>query len=240
MQCPLPVSDGEEVTGFTVLMDHCWEAPSWPSVLSWKGNWAKQGGGARGCPWGLHFALIITCISREVPWLTWGEPGKEISQAIRQLYLDIALLKRQKWPEIREIRDAAMISVLWGFHIKHTGHTRGLFTLSVGRRHRFNEAKSTKTINRSNSVIAKSPWLRAVLSMRLWILTHHQLPGAGQEHSTPGVAGNRSQAMATAPDGCEPKQSITGCPWTPHTLHSPMHQCSRRCGVLSQQSCWDP
>lgn len=132
-----------------------------------KGKLSKTERWSKRMSLGLHLALIITCISREVPWLTWGEPGKEISQAIRQLYLDIALLKRQKWPEIRKIRDAAMISVLWGFHIKHTGHTRGLFALSVGRRHQFNEAKGTKTINRGNSVIAKSPWLRAVLSMRL-------------------------------------------------------------------------
>lgn len=52
MQCPLAVSDGEEVTGFTVLRDHFWEPPWWPWVLSRKGNWAKQAGGAGGCPWG--------------------------------------------------------------------------------------------------------------------------------------------------------------------------------------------
>lgn len=52
MQCPLPVNDGEEATGFTVLMDHFWEPHSRPSVLSWKGNWAKHGDGAGGCPWG--------------------------------------------------------------------------------------------------------------------------------------------------------------------------------------------
>lgn len=79
-------------------------------------------------PLGLHLAPIITCSSREVDWLTWGEPGREISPSIRQLYLGIALLKREKWPEIREIRDAATISVLREFHIKHAGRTRGLFT----------------------------------------------------------------------------------------------------------------
>lgn len=121
-----------------------------------KGKLSKTGRWGKRMSLGLHLALIITCTSREVPWLTWGEPGKEISQAIRQLYLDIALLKTQKWLEIREIRDAATISVLWECHIKHTGHTRGLFTFSVGRRHQFNEAKGTKTVNGGNSVIQQN------------------------------------------------------------------------------------
>lgn len=161
-------------------------------------------------------------MSREVRRLTGRGPGKEISQAIRQLCMDIALLKRQKWPKVREVRDAAMTSALWEFHIKHTGHTRDLFTFPVGTRHQFNQAKGTKTINRDNTDIAKPPWLRATLSTRLSILTHHQLPNPGQQHTAAGVTRSSSQAMPTAPGGCEPKQSAAGCPWTPpDTLHSP-------------------
>lgn len=166
---------------------------------------------------GLHLALNINRMSREVRWLTGGGPGKEISQAIRQLCMDIALLKRQKWPKVREIRDAAMTSALWEFHIKHTGHTRDLFTFPVGTRHQFNQAKGTETINGGNTDIAKPPWLRAMLSMRLSILTHHQLPNPGQQHTAAGVTWSSSQAMPTAPGGCEPKQSTAGCPWTPQT-----------------------
>lgn len=72
-----------------------------------------------------------------------------------------------------------MISVLCGCHVKHSGHPGDLFTFSVGRRHQFNLAKGIKSINGGNTDIAKSPWLRAVLSMRL--LKHQKLPNPEQD-----------------------------------------------------------
>lgn len=55
------------------------------------------------------------------------ETGQEISLTIRQLYLDIIVLRRQRWPKRRQTRDAAIISVLSDLLIKHTGHPGSLY-----------------------------------------------------------------------------------------------------------------
>lgn len=57
------------------------------------------------------------------------ETGQEISLTIRQLYLDIIVLRRQRWPKRRQTRDAAIISVLSDLLIKHTGHPGSLYAL---------------------------------------------------------------------------------------------------------------
>lgn len=110
-----------------------------------------------------------------------------------------------------------MISVLCGLHVKHTGHPGGLFTFSVGRRHQFNLARGIKSINRGNTDIAKSPWLRAVLGTRVLTLKHQKLPNP-EQHTIPDLMGSSSQAMPAALEGREPKrlQSTTGCPKAPH------------------------
>lgn len=50
-----------------------------------------------------------------------------VSLPIRQLYLDIIVLRRQRWPKRRQTRDAAIISVLSDLLIKHTGHPGSLY-----------------------------------------------------------------------------------------------------------------
>lgn len=116
---------------------------------------------------GYNFHALSTARPGYVHWLTQGEPGREISLAIRQLYLDIVVLRREEWIKTRETRAAAMISAFCGPHVKHPGHLGGLFTFSLGRRHQFNLAKGIKSINRGNTDVARSPWARAVLSMKL-------------------------------------------------------------------------
>lgn len=94
------------------------------------------------------------------------EAGQEIFLTIRQLYLDITVLRRQQWPKRGQTRNAAIISVLCDL-IKHTGHPGSLYALfffPVLRRHQVNLAKGNKSINRD---IAKSLWLRATHSVRL-------------------------------------------------------------------------
>lgn len=180
-----------------------------------------------GCPWG-HTLHSLPAAPPGKCSETQGEPGEEISQAIRQIYLDIALLKRQKWPEMREIRDAAIISILWEFHINHTQHTRGLLTFSVGRRHQFNQAKGTNTINRGNSVMAKSPWLRAMLSTRLWILAQHQQHSWCDWEQSPG--------HAHSPRWMWTKAAQTGCPGSPRHPAQPKGTSAAGGAVVSSPS----
>lgn len=56
------------------------------------------------------------------------EAGQEIFLTIRQLYLDITVLRRQQWPKRGQTRNAAIISVLCDL-IKHTGHPGSLYAL---------------------------------------------------------------------------------------------------------------
>lgn len=69
MQCPFPVSDGEEVTAFTVLMDHFWEPPGdlgAPPERETEPNREDSSGLHLGMPLGTHLALITSCTSWDV------------------------------------------------------------------------------------------------------------------------------------------------------------------------------
>lgn len=106
-----------------------------------------------------------------------------------------------------------MISFLCGLHVKHTGHPGGLFPFPVDRRHQFSLAKDIKSIDRGNTAIAKSPWPRAMLSMRILLLKHQKLPSP-EQCTIPDMTESNCQVLPTALDGREPTQlqPLAECP----------------------------